>query len=425
MEKKKLNKLDLNLYSEKLDNGLTIYIIPDSNNNNIYTTFSTKFGSCTNEFVPIDKNKMIKVPFGVAHFLEHKAFEQKNGIDPFTFFSERGADANANTSYYKTTYLFSGPNYFKENLNYLLDYVQEPYFTDENVEKEKGIIIQEYEMYQDRPFTRCYEGIIKNAFVNDPIRYSVIGTKESINSITKEDLYNCYNTFYHPSNMFVVVTGNVDYKEVIEIIKNNQKDKTFKDFKNPSIKKYKEPKNVLKDYEAISMNVTIPKVLIGYKIDLSKFKKIDKIKIIDYIGTIFEVMLGSTSLANEYLKTNEIIYGNVSLDYIKTDDYLLFTVGTETKKEKEFLNYIDEVMNNINISEDELNRKKKASIGSIVAISSDIFSMNNKIMNNIIDYNDPICNDYDIVESLNINELNDVLKDLSLNNKTIFVINSK
>ena len=225
--------------------------------------------------------------------------------------------------------------------------------------------------------------------------------------------------------MFVVVTGNVDYKEVIEIIKNNQKDKTFKDFKNPSIKKYKEPKNVLKDYEAISMNVTIPKVLIGYKIDLSKFKKIDKIKIIDYIGTIFEVMLGSTSLANEYLKTNEIIYGNVSLDYIKTDDYLLFTVGTETKKEKEFLNYIDEVMNNINISEDELNRKKKASIGSIVAISSDIFSMNNKIMNNIIDYNDPICNDYDIVESLNINELNDVLKDLSLNNKTIFVINSK
>lgn len=421
----KLSNLNLSVYSEVLDNGLSVYVVPDKNNNNIYATFTTKFGSRTSEFTPIDQNKMIKVPFGVAHFLEHKAFEQEDGTDPFTFFSERGADANANTSYYKTTYLFSGSNFFEDNLKYLLDYVQKPYFTEENVEKEKGIIIQEYEMYQDRPFTRCYEGVMKNAFVNDPIRYPIIGTKDSINSITKEDLYNCYNTFYHPANMFVVVTGNVDENKVFEIIKTNQKDKNFKEFKNPQVKKYKEPKTVGKEYEAISMNVTIPKVLIGYKIDLNKFKKMDMNKLLNYILTIFEIMLGNTSLANEYLKTNDIIYGNIDLDYIKTDDYLLFTVGAETKKEKVFLEYIDKVLKDINVTEEELNRKKKTLIGGLVALSSDIFSMNHKIMSNVIDYNEPVYNDYDVIESLNINELNNVINDLTLHNKTVFVVNPK
>ena len=403
MEIKKLSKLDLNLYYEQLDNGLSIYVIPDNNNNNIYATFSAKFGSCINEFVPIDKKKMVKVPYGVAHFLEHKAFEQKDGIDPFTFFSERGADANANTSYEKTTYLFSGPNHFQE----------------------KGIIIQEYEMYQDRPYTRCYEGLLKNAFINDPIRYSVIGTKESINSITKDDLYNCYNTFYHPANMFVVVTGNVNYEEVIDIIKKNQKEKEFQPFKKISVKTYKEPKNVLKEYEKIEMNVTLPKVLIGYKIDLTKFKNMKSLKLLTYITTIFEIMLGNTSEANEYLKINDIIYENLSLDYIKSEDYMLFMVCAETKKEKDFLDYVDKVLSNIYVSAEELNRKKKALIGSLVVLSSDIFATNSKIMSNIINYDEPICDDYDLIESLNIDEANDVLNNLSLEHKTVFVVNPR
>ena len=143
MKISKLEKLDLNLYEETLQNGLKVYVIPKDNVNSIYATFSTKFGSVFKEFVPNGDKKMIDVPLGVAHFLEHKMFEQEDEKDPFTFYSERGCDANANTSNYKTTYLFSGSNSFEENINYLLDYVQKPYFTDENVEKEKGIIEQE------------------------------------------------------------------------------------------------------------------------------------------------------------------------------------------------------------------------------------------------------------------------------------------
>ena len=151
MKKTNIDKLKLELYQEKLDNGLEVYIIPKKNCNNIYVTFSTKYGSNIDEFVPIKSKKMKKYPLGIAHFLEHKMFEMEDGTDPFELYSNNGADANANTSNYKTTYLFSGPQYFKENLNYLLDYVQKPYFTDKNVEKEKGIIIQEIKMYQDDP----------------------------------------------------------------------------------------------------------------------------------------------------------------------------------------------------------------------------------------------------------------------------------
>ena len=227
MKKSKLEKLDLSLYTEELDNGLRVFIVPKTDVNGIYATLSTKFGSVYKEFVPLNEKKMVSVPLGVAHFLEHKMFEQKNNIDPFTFYSERGSDANANTSNYKTTYLFSGPNFFDENINYLLDYVQDPYFTDENVEKEKGIIEQEIKMYEDDPYFKMYDGIIYNTFIKHPIKYPIAGTVEDVRKITKEDLYTCYNTFYHPSNMFLVITGNVDPKEAMEVIKINQEKKKF------------------------------------------------------------------------------------------------------------------------------------------------------------------------------------------------------
>ena len=301
MKKSKLEKLDLSLYTEELDNGLRVFIVPKTDVNGIYATLSTKFGSVYKEFVPLNEKKMVSVPLGVAHFLEHKMFEQKNNIDPFTFYSERGSDANANTSNYKTTYLFSGPNFFDENINYLLDYVQDPYFTDENVEKEKGIIEQEIKMYEDDPYFKMYDGIIYNTFIKHPIKYPIAGTVEDVRKITKEDLYTCYNTFYHPSNMFLVITGNVDPKEAMEVIKINQEKKKFDSKKEIEIKTYNEPDKVEKENEEITMDVEIPKVGIGYKINCSKMKlSINDIKI--YLNILFDLKIGPTSLLNEKLK---------------------------------------------------------------------------------------------------------------------------
>lgn len=417
------NNLGLNLYSEVLDNGLTVYIVPTTKNNNIYVTFSTKFGSRIDEFEV--NNKMIKVPLGVAHFLEHKAFEQKDGTDPFSFFSERGAGANANTNYDKTTYLFSGTDFFEENLNYLLDYVQDPYFTEENVEKEKGIIIQEYEMYQDRPFTRGYEGLIRNSFINDAVKYPIIGIPDEINSITKDHLYDCYNTFYNPSNMFVVITGNVNPDEAIKIIKKNQENKTFNKNSVINIKNVKEPNKIDKDFEEVKMDVTVPKVLVGYKLNTYKLKEMFPKKYMNYIVLIFDILFGSTSKANEDLKNNNIIYGDVMLDYIEAGDYCLFIVASETNKIEDFTKYIDSKMTNIFINEDELERKKKAFIGSTIALSDDIFSINDKIMNEVIKYGEPLCNEYDLIKSFKLDELNDVIKHLSFDKKSVFVVNCK
>lgn len=420
-----VSKLDLNIYDFQLDNGLTVYVVPVKKRNNIYVTFTTKYGSRVNEFIPLGKKEMKKVPLGVAHFLEHKMFEQKNGIDPFDFFSERGASANANTTYDKTTYLFSGPSSFEENLNYLLNYVQEPYFTSENVEKEKGIIIEEYEMYQDNPYVRGYNTLLANAFNKDAIRYPVIGIPKTIKSITKEDLYDCYNTFYHPSNMFLVVTGNVEPNEVYRIVEENQKEKEFSRPNKIKIKTYNECDKVNKEFEEIKLNVTIPKVMIGYKINLDNFDIKDKYKKINYILLILDILFGETSIANEKMKNENIIFGAVHLDYILADNHLLVVVMAETNEKEKFINEVENTWKNSEISNEDIEIAKKNTIGSLVALSDDIFSINEKIVQGIVKYGKVLYNSYDLISGLNMNELNSIFKNIKLTNKTICFISPK
>ena len=387
MKKTNIEKLKLEIYEEKLDNGLEIYIIPKNNCNNIYATFSTKYGSNIDEFVPINSKKMKKFPLGIAHFLEHKMFEMEDGTDPFELYSNNGADANANTSNYKTTYLFSGPQYFKENINYLLDYVQKPYFTDKNVEKEKGIIIQEIKMYQDDPYSVLYEKAIYNSFIKHPIKMPVIGDIENVKSITKEDLYECYNTFYNPANMFIVITGNIDPKETIEIIKQNQEKKQFDKEQEIKIKTYEEPDKVEKKSEIIKMDINLPKLALSYKINYKKLNLTLR-DALAYISIIFDINLGATSIINEKLKDDGIITTNVDFTFMYTDTHILITVFGETEKIEKLSSELENQINNLEISEEEFERKKQNIASSYIFMSDNIFSMNEKIMNNISKYNE-------------------------------------
>ncbi len=425
MNKTYLENLDLSLYSKKLNNGLEVYIIPKNNCNNIYATFSTKYGSIQSEFVPNDSYEMIKVPDGVAHFLEHKMFEQEKGADPFTFFSERGADANANTSAFRTTYLFSGPDFFEENLNYLLDYVQSPYFTDENVEKEKGIIEQEIKMYEDDPYSRLYEGTLFNSFKEDPIRKSVIGTVDSINEITKEILYKCYNTFYNPGNMFVVVTGNVDPDNVLKIIEQNQKNKKFDNFGVIKLKKYDEPDEVEKQKEILNMNVNLPKCTLSFKFNLSLFPNITLKEKILYLSIIFDCNFGYTSLFNEQLKQQKITSSDLEISNIDNKTHALYTIFFESDDYEKIIELIKNEIKNLTLTEEELERKKKTIISSQVFMSDNIFSLNHKIVNDIIKYGKVITEDYSIIKSLNIKDAKSVLKNMDFDNYSIFIIDKK
>ncbi len=420
----KLNGVDEVIYYKKLDNGLDVYLYNKEDANNNYVTFTTKFGSIYNEFIPINKSKMIKVPNGIAHFLEHKVFAQENDPQPDEFFAKSGALSNAYTTFKNTTYLFSGPSKLKENICFLLDYVQQPYFTDDNVDSEKGIITQEIHMCDDNPQDVMYEHIRKNAFYNNPFKNSIIGTVKDINSITKETLFTCYNTFYHPENMFLVVTGNFDPAEIINSIEENQAKKKFKKIDKITTKEYKEKDTVVKEKEIINSNTEISKVSYNIKISLKNLN-ISKRKYNIYLFIIFSLLFDESSIFDEEAKKEKIITNTLYINILNCDTHALISLINETNSYDKLLVKIKETLKNINIKEEDLERKKK------VLISNEIFSfenleiINEMIIDNIIFENKIEENMIDILRSLNKEELDEVIDSLDLSNKSVVILKSK
>jgi len=415
---KKFNKLDLKLYEETLDNGLKIYIVPKKNVNNIYVTFTAKYGSVDTEF-KVD-GKIIKSPDGIAHFLEHKMFENEDGTDPFTTFDQNGAQSNAATSNYKTSYLFAGPTDFKENINTLLDFVQKPYFTDESVEKEKGIIIEEINMCEDQPGRVGYNTTLKNSFLKHPIRVPVIGSEETVNSITKEDLYECYNAFYHPSNMFLVITGNVDPKEAFKIIRENQNNKKFeKEYKKEVIID-KEPDKVAKKKEIKYMNVTIPKIYYSYKINIENIDLKMRF-IMKYLSIYLDALYGSVSDFAEEVEQEKISNNGVDFVISKTNNHILVTFIAESKKINKLVSKINQYIGKL-ITIDAFNRKKKIILSSNIYMSDNIFQINNKIINDVLNENEVITDIYEENSNLKYDELINLVKKLNFKNSCQVII---
>ncbi len=196
--------------------GLKVFVIPKKDYHKVYATFATNYGSIDNTFIAPGETEQTRVPDGIAHFLEHKLFEQEDG-SVMDKFSKLGSQPNAYTAFTQTVYLFSCTEGFEENFRLLMDYVQHPYLTDENVEKEKGIIAQEINMYQDNADWRVFFNLLGAMYDKHPVKIDIAGTVDSISQITKEALYKCYYTFYHPSNMILVVVGDVEPETVFRM----------------------------------------------------------------------------------------------------------------------------------------------------------------------------------------------------------------
>ncbi len=264
MKNKYYDQIDETIYTEVLENGLKVCILPKTEMAKTFAIFTTNYGSIDQSFVPIDQKDLIKVPDGIAHFLEHKLFE-KEDRDVFQDFSKLGASANAFTSFTKTAYLFSATSRVKENLGILVNFVQDPYFSEQSVEKEKGIIAQEIKMYDDQPDWRAFFGTIKSMYKEHPVQIDIAGTVDSIEKITKEDLYTCYHTFYHPNNMILFIAGNVEPEEIMKQMKDNQTQKSFKE-PEPITRKFPDEQEEVAEHELrITMPVQVPKALIGLK----------------------------------------------------------------------------------------------------------------------------------------------------------------
>lgn len=421
MDKIKLKKLDEEVYYEKLDNGLEVYLYTKDNIHNNYVTFTTKYGSIYNEFVPINENKMQTFPKGIAHFLEHKVFVQEEGIQPMEFFAKSGSICNAYTTFRNTTYLFYATNNLKENINYLLDYVQNIYLTDESVEDEKKIISEEIHMYEDRPTSILEEAVRKNTLKNNPYKDSVIGTTDDINSITKEILETCYYTFYHPSNMFVVVSGNFDKDEIMNVIKENQSKKDFEKIDKIKVKEFKEDDKVVKDYEVINSATDIPKVALTIKIP-TKDIKLSRRKLHLYLYILFTCLFDETSLFDKELKDEEIINNTTFVNLLNCDTHILISLINETKKDEELLERIKARLKDLHINEKDFERKKK------VLISNEVFAFENNetvediIIDNII-YDGALEDDpVGVIEELNMEELEELISKLNINNTSVVVV---
>lgn len=358
------------LFIEKLENGLTILVIPKKGISRKYAIIGTKFGSIDNKFIKPGEENIINIPDGVAHFLEHKMFEQPDGSNSLDTLSALGINANAYTTNDHTAYLIDCVQNFDEAFEELLDYVQSPFYTDENVEKEKGIIGQEIRMYDDDPDSVLYLNLLKCLYKNNPIRIDVAGTIESISKIDKNVLYDCYNTFYTPSNMVLALCGDFDVEEIINKVKGLMKDSSNKG----EIRRIypEEPEEILENIKEVQMEVSIPTFAIGIK---DNTKNEEKIKKHLAIQIILDILLGKSSELYKELYENGDIIGDLYSDYEFSEEYSHIIISGSSKNIEKVYDKIKKEINNLKnsgIDREKFERIKKKIYGSYVTEYNDV-----------------------------------------------------
>ena len=350
-------------YMEKLENGLQVIIIPKKEIQKKYIIWATKFGSIDNTFIDSTTGEKVVIPDGVAHFLEHKMFEQKNGVDSLYVLMALGLDANAYTTNDHTAYLFECTDHFYEGLDELMDYMQNPYFTDQNVEKEKGIIGQEIGMYDDDPGWQLYINAMDCLYEKNPIKVDTAGTVETISGINPEMLYKCYNTFYHPSNMVLTVVGDFEPEAILAEIKKRLKDN---EARGEITRIYPEEKlEINKKYVEKEMEVSLPLFMIGFK-DNIKDKYNEVVKRHIAIEIILNMLIGkSSNLYNELYKEGYLL-SQPDLEYEFGNEYSHVLIGGQSKDPQKVYEKIAEKiqeMKNNDINVQEFNRIKKKIYG--------------------------------------------------------------
>ena len=416
MEIIKLKGLDENIYYTTSKKGLPIYIWKNEYAKSFYLSLNVKYGSIHTEFMI--KNKKYKVPNGIAHFMEHIKFNVDKDTTANDLFDPLGSDINAFTTFRYTSYLVYGTGKVKENLDNLLDYVYNPYFTKDIIKKEKGIIASEINMGKDQPFNTLYTEFNKALYQKDKFKYLITGEIEDIKNIELEDIELVYEAFYHPKNMFLVVTGNVNPYEIEQIVNKNLDSKDIKEYLNPEIIKIKEPKGVVKKVVNINKEVEVAKAKIGLKIERKVFKNIEKIKLSIILAIILASNFGDTSdLKEELLEEGIVTYINASRTI--QDDYVIIDVTIESKYIEEAIKRIVDALNNLKIDEEELKRKINSSIAALVGNYESCESVNDLLQSYIIMYGDVIPNVKEVYEDIT---LDDVLKVMGLINTKEMVV---
>lgn len=395
------------LYFEEMPNGLKVYLLPKVGFSKTYGLFSTRFGSVDTTFVPLHEQDMIKVPDGIAHFLEHKMFEMEDG-DASEAFAKLGASTNAFTSSSRTAYLFSTTSHEKECIELLLDFVQDIYLTDENVEKEKGIINQEIGMYDDDPDWRCYFGSIQNLYQHHPVKIDIAGTVETVASIDKATLEKCYHTFYHPSQMMLFVVGHINPDEIMKLIQDNQQQKHFSK-ENPIQRAIvNEPLDVAQKEAVLHMDVTMPKIIVSMKINTILTKPQERLKRELAMNLFLDIFFAkSSSLYDEWLN-EELINDSFSAQFTQERDYCFLQIGGDTlypEQLKEKILYFIEHIHEYDIRQEDFLRLKKKTMGIMISL----FNSPESIANMFSRYYFEGIMIFDLIDCLNALTMDDLM----------------
>lgn len=426
MDKLELKDVDKTIYKEVLDNGLLLIVIPNekiSKKKNYYFNYGTYYGALTNDFVPLGSSKMAKFPNGIAHFLEHKMFESED-VSPFDFYAKSGSYVNAFTSYKATCYVVTGNKKMKENLEFLLTFVNTPYFTDDNVLKEQGIIIEEAAMNDDNPDYLIYRTLSKNLYKELPYNTPILGDASTIKKITKDDLYQCYNTFYRPNNMFLVIGGAVDPYEVSKIVNNTLDKFSFDNKKQIKKKEYKEPLKVVKSYELLDIDVKVSKLALGYKMDRNRFSIKSNVLLDLYLNMIASLCFGSSSLFKEMIREKKLV-SRSGYYFQNLGNIITFNVEVDSFNNKAYLEELHKYLKSLDILEEDLERMKKVWISSEVIKTDYADSLVDAVVDDLINYRKVINNYVELIKNMNITTMNQVLKSLDFSNKAIVKVTNE
>lgn len=357
--------------------GLRVFVYPKPGFNSTYAIIGTKYGSINTSFKSLGQSNLMRVPDGIAHYLEHKLFESEDG-DAFAKYAKTGANANAYTSFDMTCYLFSCTKNFEDSLKILLDLVQYPYFTEENVEKERGIIGQEIKMYDDDPSWRVMFNLLEAMYHNHPVKVDIAGTVETIAQITPENLYKCYNDFYNPSNMVLCIAGNVQPEAVLRIVEESVRSN---DSKVPECILPEEPEHAVTERVEQHFEIAMPSFQLGFKEAAGDRRRTsEELAQTDII--LYALASKSSPLYKQLLDEN-LINDSFGYEYFEGQGYAAVIFSGESRDPDKTTEIIKEAIEGLHkngVAKEDFERAKKLVYGRNIAMLNSAESIANAMM---------------------------------------------
>lgn len=418
MEELELKGLNEKIYVYHTKCGLPIYMWVNEKVSSMYASLSVKYGSIHTKF-KIGK-KIYEAPNGIAHFLEHVKFNIDEETTAHDEFYKLGGDANAFTTFDYTSYIVFATNNKKENLEELLNFVYNPFFTKKCISKEKGIIVEEANMGLDDPYSIVFFHSLLNTLQKSKYRNTITGTPDDVTSIALEDVKLVYDTFYHPENMFLTLTGNFNPYEMACLVEDNLSKKKFGKYLNPIIIKENEPKKVTTKYKEEYINVTYPRLKFSIKMDMSRFKNYSSLELKILTSLLFNINFGATSDFKDELMEKGLIQNmNVTCDVY--DDTFVVTINVTSNFKEEIIKKVKEKLENLSISELDFKRKKNATIATLILDYEDLENVSYRIQDDVLNNGGIVTNLKEILEDETIDDLKNIIDLLDFDNISINV----